>query len=74
MVNQIAVLAQFDLSERCQIPVKLAQRSLEAFLFIQNLFDTKKKLMNGFQGVQEQSCSLYPGGPVRKALWKDVTV
>ena len=31
----------FDLSERYQIPVKLAQGRLEAFLFVQNLFDTK---------------------------------
>ena len=31
----------FDLSERYQLPVKLAHGRLEAFLFIQNLFNTK---------------------------------
>lgn len=31
----------FDLSERYQLPVKLARGRLEAFLFIQNLFNTK---------------------------------
>jgi hypothetical protein len=31
----------FDLSERYQIPVKLPHGRLEAFLFIQNLFNTK---------------------------------
>lgn len=31
----------FDLSERYQLPVKLSHGHLEAFLFIQNLFDTK---------------------------------
>ena len=31
----------FDLSERYQLPIKLAYGRLEAFLFIQNLFNTK---------------------------------
>ena len=31
----------FDLSERYQLPVKLSQGRLEAFLFIQNLFNTE---------------------------------
>jgi outer membrane receptor protein involved in Fe transport len=31
----------FDLSERYQLPVKLSSGRLEAFLFIQNLFNTK---------------------------------
>ncbi len=31
----------FDLSERYQLPVKLSHGRLEAFLFIQNLFNTK---------------------------------
>jgi outer membrane receptor protein involved in Fe transport len=31
----------FDLTERYQIPIKLSHGRLEAFLFIQNLFDTK---------------------------------
>jgi hypothetical protein len=31
----------FDLTERCVLPVKLSHGRLEAFLFIQNLFNTK---------------------------------
>ena len=31
----------FDLSERYQLPIKLPHGRMEAFLFIQNLFDTK---------------------------------
>ena len=31
----------FDLSTRYQLPVKLERGRLEAFLFVQNLFDTK---------------------------------
>jgi outer membrane receptor protein involved in Fe transport len=31
----------FDLSERYQLPIKLSQGRLEAFLFIQNLFNTE---------------------------------
>jgi hypothetical protein len=31
----------FDLSERYQLPIKLAHGRLEAFLFVQNLFNTK---------------------------------
>jgi len=31
----------FDLTERYQLPIKLSRGRLEAFLFIQNLFDTK---------------------------------
>jgi outer membrane receptor protein involved in Fe transport len=31
----------FDLTERYQLPIKLSHGHLEAFLFVQNLFDTK---------------------------------
>lgn len=31
----------FDLTERYQLPIKLSHGQLEAFLFVQNLFDTK---------------------------------
>jgi hypothetical protein len=31
----------FDLTERYQLPIKLSHGRLEAFLFVQNLFDTK---------------------------------
>jgi outer membrane receptor protein involved in Fe transport len=31
----------FDLSERYQLPITLSHGRLEAFLFVQNLFDTK---------------------------------
>src|SRR5437899_4531634 len=31
----------FDLSERCQLPIKLSHGRMEAFLFVQNLFNTE---------------------------------
>ncbi|MCC2643604.1 MAG: putative TonB-dependent receptor [Nitrospira sp.] len=60
----------FDLSERYHIPVKLAHGHLEAFLFIQNLFNTKweqavfafdSRLRNEVTGVTD--IHFVPGNP-----------
>jgi hypothetical protein len=60
----------FDLSERYQIPVKLSHGRLEAFLFIQNLFNTKweqavfafeSRLRNEAAGVTD--IHFVPGNP-----------
>ncbi len=60
----------FDLSERYQIPVKLSHGRLEAFLFVQNLFNTKweqatfffdSRLRNEAAGVADTH--FVPGSP-----------
>jgi outer membrane receptor for Fe3+-dicitrate len=60
----------FDISERYQIPVKLPHGRLEAFLFIQNLFNTKweqavfafeSRLRNEAAGVTD--IHFVPGNP-----------
>jgi outer membrane receptor for Fe3+-dicitrate len=60
----------FDLTERYQIPIKLSHGRLEAFLFIQNLFDTKweqavfafeSRLRNEPAGVMD--IHFVPGNP-----------
>ncbi len=61
---------EFDLSTRYQIPVKLSHGRLEAFLFIQNLFNTKweqavfafeSRLRNETTGVMD--IHFVPGNP-----------
>ena len=60
----------FDLTERYQIPIKLSHGRLEAFFFIQNLFDTKweqavfafeSRLRNEATGVTD--IHFVPGNP-----------
>jgi len=60
----------FDLSERYQLPVKLSHGRLEAFLFVQNLFNTKweqatfyfdSRLRNEATGVADTH--FVPGSP-----------
>jgi len=60
----------FDLTERYQIPIKLSHGRLEAFFFIQNLFDTKweqavfafeSRLRNETTGVTD--IHFVPGNP-----------
>lgn len=60
----------FDLSERYQLPVKLSHGRLEAFLFVQNLFNTKweqatfffeSRLRNEAAGVADTH--FVPGNP-----------
>lgn len=60
----------FDLSERYQLPVKLSHGRLEAFLFVQNLFNTKweqatfffdSRLRNGAAGIADTH--FVPGSP-----------
>ena len=61
---------EFDLSERYHIPVKLSHGRLEAFLFVQNLFNTKweqavfafeSRLRNEAAGVTD--IHFVPGNP-----------
>ena len=61
---------EFDVSERYQLPIKLPHGRMEAFLFIQNLFDTKweqaifafsSRLRNEAAGVQD--IHFVPGNP-----------
>lgn len=61
---------EFDVSERYQLPIKLPHGRMEAFLFIQNLFDTKweqaifafsSRLRNEAAGVQD--IHFVPGSP-----------
>jgi len=60
----------FDLTERYQLPIKLSHGRLEAFLFVQNLFDTQweqatfffeSRLRNEAVGVND--IHFVPGNP-----------
>ncbi|RPH77249.1 MAG: TonB-dependent receptor, partial [Nitrospiraceae bacterium] len=60
----------FDLSERYQLPVKLSHGRLEAFMFIQNLFNTKwEQAIFAFESQRRTEASpvndihIVPGNP-----------